>query len=195
MIRIALAALLAAPAAFAAEYHVDPSHASAGFYVKHMMVSKVHGALNIKSGTIEYDEKAPEKTTVEVTIDAASIKTGDDKRDGHLKSPDFFDVAKFPTITFKSTKVESAGEGKLKVTGNLTMHGVTKPITLDVEGPTAAVKSPWGNMVRAVSATGTVNREEFGLSWNKALEAGGVVVGKEVTLDLNAEISPPAPKK
>ncbi len=128
------------------------------------------------------------KSTVEATIDATSINTNEPKRDEHLRSPDFFDTAKYPTITFKSTKVEKAGSN-LKVTGDLTMHGVTKPVVLDVDGSTAEAKDPWGNTKRGGVATTKINRKDFGLGWNKALEAGGVVVGEEVSITLDLELN------
>ncbi len=185
----ALAALLAAAPAFATEYKFDQAHSQANFAVKHMMVSTVRGQFKIQDSSINYDAAAPANSTVSVTLDASSINTGQEKRDGHLKSPDFFDVAKFPTITFKSTKVEKSGEG-LKVTGDLTMHGITKPVTFDVEGPAVAGKNPWGQAVLGASASAKINREDFGLTWNKALESGGVLVGKEVTIEFSGELNP-----
>jgi polyisoprenoid-binding protein YceI len=178
---------LAAGAAGAAEYTIDPSHTTSGFAVKHLMVSTVHGAFGKTTGTVNLDDKDPTKSTIDVTIDASTIDTREPKRDTHLKSADFFDVAKHPTITFKSTKIEKDG-ANYKVTGDLTMHGVSKPVVLTVVGPTAASKSPWGQTVRAVSASGKINRKDWGLNWNKALEAGGVLVGEEVTLEIEAEL-------
>jgi polyisoprenoid-binding protein YceI len=184
---IASAALLAPAAGFAAELEIDPSHSSASFTVKHMMISNVRGEFQKVSGTFNYDEKDVTKSTVVATIDATSIDTREPKRDEHLKSPDFFDVAKYPKITFKSKKVAKAGNGKLKVTGDLTMHGVTKQVVLDVEGPTQPVKDPWGNMKIGATASTTLNRKDFGLNWNQALEAGGVLVGEEVKINLDLE--------
>lgn len=182
------AALVLAPAfAFAGSWDIDPSHSQAAFTVKHMMVTNVRGEFRKLSGKINLDDKDVTKSTVEATLDAASIDTNEPKRDAHLKSPDFFDVEKFPTITFKSTKVQKAGK-KLKVTGDLTMHGVTKPVVLDVEGPTPAIKDPWGNVKRAVFATTKVNRKDFGLNWNKALESGGMLVGDDINIELNLEL-------
>jgi polyisoprenoid-binding protein YceI len=174
--------------AHAGEWDVDPTHSSATFSVKHMMVSTVRGEFEKVSGTVNLDDAAPTKSTVEVVIDATTINTRNAQRDAHLKSPDFFDAAKFPTLTFKSTKIEKAGKGKYKVTGDLTMHGVTKPLTLEVEGPTAAVKDMMGRQVRGVSAKGKLSRKEWGLTWNKALEAGSVVVGDEIQIQLDAEL-------
>lgn len=177
----------------AAEYEIDGSHSSAQFAVRHMMVSNVRGEFEKVSGTLNLNEKDVTRSTVEATIDATTINTRDAKRDEHLKSADFFDVQKYPTITFKSTKVEKAGKGKLKVTGNLTLRGVTKPVVLDVEGPTAPVKDPWGNTKIGASATTRINRQEFGLKWNKALEAGGVLVGDDVKIALDLELNEKKP--
>jgi polyisoprenoid-binding protein YceI len=189
-LKSAVAALvLAAPsAAFAAEYVIDSAHSGASFSVKHLMVSNVRGTFANITGTVNYDEKDVTKSTVEATIDAKTIDTDEPKRDEHLRSPDFFDTEKFPTITFKSTKVEKAGEN-LKVTGNLTLHGVTKPVVLDVEGMTQEVKDPWGNSKRGASATTKINRKDFGLTWNKALEAGGVAVGDDVKITIDLELN------
>jgi polyisoprenoid-binding protein YceI len=177
-------------------WEIDSSHSSTEFSVRHMMVSTVKGRFDKVSGSVNLDDKNPTKSTVELTIDASTIDTHEPKRDGHLKSPDFFDVAKFPTITFKSTKIDKSGKAKFKVTGDLTMHGVTKPVTLMVEGPSPAVKNPFGGMSSGASASGKINRKDWGLTWNKPLEsAGGVLVGDEVTLDVNLELvqKPEAP--
>lgn len=182
---------LAMPAvALASDLVIDPSHTTVQFTVRHMMMAKVRGQFEKVSGTVNLDDKDLTKSTVEMKMDAGSINTRDAKRDGHLKSPDFLDAQKFPELTFKSTKIEKAGKGKFKVTGDFTMHGVTKPIVLTVEGPTAPIANPWGVPVRAVSATGKINRKDWGLVWNKALEAGGVLVGDEVELNIDAELNP-----
>jgi polyisoprenoid-binding protein YceI len=149
----------------------------------------VKGRFEKIKGTVELDDKEVTKSTVEVTIDLSSVNTNEPKRDGHLKSPDFFDVAKFPTAIFKSTKVQKAGKNKLKVTGELSLHGVTKPVVLEVEGPTDAFKTPFGTTVRGVHATGKIDRKDFDIGWNKVLDNGGVVVGNEVSLELNAELT------
>ncbi|HYO65636.1 MAG TPA: YceI family protein [Archangium sp.] len=186
----AIAALvLASPSlAFAAEFVIDSAHSAANFSVKHMMVSNVRGSFSKVSGTANIDEKDITRSTVEAVIDATTINTNEPKRDEHLRNADFFDTAKYPTITFKSTKVEQAGQN-LKVTGDLTMHGVTKPVVLDVEGFTTEAKDPWGNTKRGGVATTKVNRKDFGLGWNKALETGGVVVGEEVSITLDLELN------
>jgi polyisoprenoid-binding protein YceI len=154
-----------------------------------MMVTTVKGQFQKVKGTVELDEKDPTKSTVEVSIETASIDTREAKRDAHLKSPDFFDAAKFPALTFKSTKIEKAGKGKFKVTGDLTMHGVTKSVVLAVEGPSASIKDPFGRTVRGVMATGKLDRKDWGMIWNKALDSGGMVVSDEVKLDINAELA------
>jgi polyisoprenoid-binding protein YceI len=182
------AAVLAIPSlAMAAEWVADPAHSGASFTVKHMMVTNVRGQFEKVSATLNLDDKDITKSTVEATIDAASINTHQAKRDGHLKSPDFFDVAKYPTLTFKSKKVEKAGEGKLKVTGDFTMRGVTKEVVLDVTGPGPEVKDVGRpSFVRkGASATTQINRKDFGLNWNVALEAGGLMVGDEVKIELD----------
>lgn len=182
------AAILAAPSlASASTWNIDPSHGEVGFSVRHLMVSNTKGQFNKFEGTVDLNEKNITKSKVEVSIDAASIDTDDDKRDGHLKSPDFFNVQKYPKLTFKSTKITKAGKG-YKVMGNLTIHGVTKPVTLNVEELTAPIKDPWGNTRRGLSAYTKINRKDFGLTWNKALETGGVVVGEEVKIRIDAEL-------
>jgi polyisoprenoid-binding protein YceI len=185
----AIGSLWIPASATAATWELDPSHSGIEFSVRHMMVSTVKGRFERVKGTVELDEKDVTKSTVEVTIDLPSVSTNEPKRDGHLKSPDFFDVAKFPTATFKSTKVQKAGKNKLKVTGDLSLHGVTKPVVLEVEGPTDAFKTPFGTTVRGVHATGKIDRKDFEIGWNKVLDNGGVVVGNEVSLDLNAELT------
>jgi polyisoprenoid-binding protein YceI len=168
-------------------YAIDPTHSSVHFSVRHLMVSNVRGEFTKVSGTIQFDPQNPAASTVQASIDATSINTRDDQRDGHLKSADFLDVEKFPTIAFKSTKIEARGDGG-KITGDLTIHGVTRPITLTVEGPSQEIKDPWGNQRIGASATAKLSRKDFGLTWNAALETGGVMVGDEVkiTLDLEA---------
>lgn len=187
---LAASAVLLVPAfARASTWEIDPAHTSIEFSVRHMMVSTVKGQFEKVKGSLELDDKDVTKSTVEVTIDLGSVNTHEPKRDGHLKSADFFDTAKFPTATFKSTKVQKAGKNKLKVTGELSLHGVTKPVVLEVEGPTDAYKTPFGTTVRGVHATAKLDRKDFGIGWNKVLDNGGVLVGNEVSLDLSAELS------
>jgi polyisoprenoid-binding protein YceI len=197
-----LALLALAPGmAGASTWDIDASHSNVEFSVRHLMVSTVKGNFPKVSGVLELDDKNITKSSIEVAIEAASVDTREPKRDGHLKSPDFFDVAKYPSITFKSTKVEKAGANKLKVTGDLTIRGITKPVVLQVEGPSAPLKDPFGRTVRGVTATGKLNRKDWGISWNKALDTGGVMVSDEVKLELNAELAerkapaPPAGEK
>jgi len=167
-------------------WNIDPAHAVAEFKVKHMMISNVKGHFAKVSGTLTLDESALAKSHVEASIEAASIETRDPQRDAHLKSADFFDVEKFPTLSFKSTRV-TARDGELAVEGDLTIHGVTRKVVFSVEGPTPAVKDPWGNTRVAISATTKINRKDFGLVWNAALETGGILVGDEVTITLEIE--------
>lgn len=186
-------ALVALPAfAFAADtWNLDPAHTQVAFSVKHLMISTVRGEFTRTAGKVVLDEADITRSTVEATIDIASINTREEKRDAHLKSPEFFDVAKFPTMTFKSTKVVKHGGG-LKVTGDLTMHGVTRPVVLDVTGPTKEIKDPWGLARRGVSATAKVNRKDFGVSYGP-----DAVVSDMVTITIDAELvkeAPPAKK-
>jgi polyisoprenoid-binding protein YceI len=181
--------------ALAADWEVDASHSSAQFAVKHMMISNVRGEFPKLTGTFNENESDVTKSKAEFTIDASSINTHDEKRDAHLKGEDFFDVKNHPNITFKSTKVQKAGKEKLKVTGDLTIRGVTKPTTFEVTLSPKAVKDPWGNLKKAASGTATINRLDYDLKWNKALETGGVLVGNEVKLDVELELNqkPSAP--
>ena len=170
-------------------YDIDPTHSSAHFSVRHLMISNVKGEFSKVTGTVTFDTDDPKASKVEATIDVASLHTRDEQRDGHLKSPDFFDVANFPTITFVSKSVEPDGHDEYLVKGDLTIHGVTKEETLHVEGPTAEVKDPWGNLKAGAAATGKINRKDFGLTWNAAMETGGVVVGEEVKISLDVELT------
>ncbi len=174
--------------AFATTWTIDPDHSNVGFKVKHLMVSNVKGSFDKHTGTVEINDKDITNSKVEVSIDTNSINTNVQKRDEHLRSADFFDVAKYPTMTFKSKKVDKAGEDKLKVTGDLTLHGVTKEVVLDVEGPSKESKDPWGNIRKGATATAKINRKDFGLVWNAALETGGVAVGEEITITLEIEM-------
>lgn len=165
---------------------IDGSHSLAEFSVKHMMVSTVKGRFQTVSGNITWDETNPANSSVEATIDATSITTNDEKRDAHLASADFFEHAKYPTITFKSTKVEARNAENFKVTGELTLHGVTKEVTLDVEY-NGSGKNPWGMTVAGFSAKTSLNRKDYGLNWNVALEAGGVLVSDKINITLEVE--------
>ncbi len=171
----------------AAAWKLDPAHSAAEFKVKHMMISNVKGRFTGLSGSLELDESNIANSRVEATIDAASLHTGDPQRDAHLKSADFFDAEKFPTLTFRSTAIRPAGPGELAVTGDLTIHGVTREVTFQVEGPTAPQKDPWGATRVGLSATAKINRKDFGLTWNTALETGGILVGEEVAIALDIQ--------
>ena len=185
---LALATALLAPASGrAATWELDPAHSSIGFAIRHMMISTVRGQLRTFTGKATGDPTAPDKGAIEVTIDATSIDTANAKRDEHLKSPDFLDVAKFPTITFKSKKIAAAGQGKVKLTGDLTLHGVTKEVVLDVEGPTPAIKDPMGNTRAGAHATTKINRKDFGIVYNKTLDGGGLMVGDEIDVTIDVE--------
>lgn len=171
------------------KWNIDPSHSTAEFTVRHMMITNVRGRFGKLEGTVEYDPQHPELSKFEATIDATSIDTRDEKRDAHLRSADFFDVEKHPKITFKSTSIKKTpgGDG-FEALGDLTMHGVTKQVTLEIEGPTAETKDPWGNTRIGASAHGKVNRKDWGLNWNAALEAGGVLVGETVKISLEVSL-------
>jgi polyisoprenoid-binding protein YceI len=171
----------------AAEWKLDASHTNIGFTVPHLVVSSVDGRFKEASAKVKLDDADLTKSEVSVEINAASIDTFDVKRDEHLRGVDFFDTAKFPKLTFKSTKIVKAGAG-YKLTGNLTIRDVTKPVTLDAT-LSAPVKTPWGNQARAAKLSGKIKRAEFGLKWNKNLDAGGVVIGDEVTLKVSAEVT------
>jgi len=175
--------------ASAASYNIDSDHSSVGFKVRHMMVSNVRGTFEKVNGVVNIDERDITKSKVEVTIDTASVNTGVQKRDEHLRGADFFDVAKYPTMKFVSRKVIKVGKGKLKVTGDLTLHGVTKEVVLDVEGPSRESKDPWGNLKSGAEASAKINRKDFGLVYNAALETGGVAVGEEVIINLEIELA------
>jgi polyisoprenoid-binding protein YceI len=181
-------ALLAPLNVLAQTYTIDPLHSAIQFKVKHLMITNVKGVFEKFKGSVVIDEKDISKSKVDVSIEMASVNTNITKRDDHLRSADFFDVGKFPTMTFVSTKVEKAGPDKLKVTGNLTIKGVTRPVILNVEGPTGEIKSPQGDFKRGASAAATINRQDFGVSWNKKLDGGGVVVADEVFITIDTEL-------
>lgn len=172
----------------ATTWQIDTSHSSANFSIKHMMIAKVHGGFEKLSGTLQLDSADITKSSIQASIEAASINTREAQRDAHLKSADFFDVEKYPTLDFKSTKIDKDGDD-LKVTGQLTIHGVSKEVVFQAEGPTEEVKDPYGNIKIGISATAKIKRKDFGLGWNAALEAGGVLVGDEVSLSLDVQFA------
>ena len=187
IVRLGAQTPAAQPAAGPNTWTVDTAHSSAGFSVKHMMVSTVRGTLGPIKGTIDYDGKSLESLKADISIDVGAINTGNANRDDDLKSANFFDVTKYPTATFKSKRVEAGGQGRFKLIGDLTMHGVTKEVALNVEGPSAAIKTQQGGQKIGASATTTINRREFGLSYNSVIEAGPVVGDEvQVTIDIEA---------
>ncbi|WP_394843591.1 YceI family protein [Pendulispora brunnea] len=187
---VAVLLIAAAPATvFAADWDVDAGHSRVGFGVKHMLVSTTRGTFSRFAGSVAIDDADITKSRVHIDIEANSINTDNAKRDDHLKSPDFLDVGKFPKIVFDSTKVEKVGSDRLNVTGNLTIKGVTRSVILSVSGLTPEVKDPWGGIRRAAQATTKINRKDFGMTWNKAIEGGGVVVSDEVQIDLEVELT------
>lgn len=168
-------------------WKLDPAHSVAEFKVKHMMISNVKGSFTGLSGALQLDETDRTHSTVEASVPVASLKTGDDQRDGHLKSADFFDAEKFPTLTFKSTNIDSTGGANYAVTGDLTLHGVTKLVTFAVEDVSEPSKDPWGNHRIGLSASAKISRKDFGLTWNSPLETGGLLVGEEVAISLDIQ--------
>ena len=171
----------------AATWELDPAHSSIGFAIRHMMISTVRGQFRTFTGKAVGDPASPGSASIEASIDAASIDTANEKRDAHLKTADFLDVEKFPKITFKSKTIEPAGAGKAKVTGDLTLHGVTKQVVLDVEGPTPVIKDPMGNTKAGAHATTKINRKDFGIVWNKTMDGGGLMVGDEIDITIDVE--------
>jgi polyisoprenoid-binding protein YceI len=178
---------LATPQISTTTWNLDPAHSVAEFKVKHMMISNVKGQFPKVTGKLTLDESDLTKSQVEATIEAASIETRDAQRDAHLKSADFFEVEKFPTLSFKSTSINLVRIGELAVEGNLTIRGITRKVLFTVEGPTPPAKDPWGNTRVAVSASTKISRKDFGLTWNAALETGGILVGDEVTITLDVQ--------
>jgi polyisoprenoid-binding protein YceI len=163
---------------------IDPAHSQVTFSVKHMVIATVKGHFKVISGSLNIDEANSANSWVEATAETASIDTRDAGRDGHLRSPDFFDAEKYPTISFKSTKVEPAGGNEYKVTGDLSLHGVTKPVVFNVEF-NGTDKDPWGNQRAGISATTKINRKDFGLNWSQTLESGGLLVGDDVKIEVD----------
>jgi polyisoprenoid-binding protein YceI len=185
---LAVALLLTLSAAAQDTWKIDPPHTAAQFSVRHLGISTVRGAFTKVSGTVIYDAANLGKSSIETTIDATSVDTRVEMRDKDLRSPNYLDVEKYPTITFKSKKVEAAGAGKLKVTGDLVIHGVTKEVVLDVDGPSAPIKDPWGNQRMGASATTKINRMDFGVA------GGPGVVGDDITITLDIEMTKQMPK-
>ncbi len=185
----ALALFLATPArAGTTTWQIDPDHTSAQFAIKHMMVSTVRGTIGPVTGTVTIDDADPTKSTVTASIDAHGIDTRNQKRDDHLRSPEFFDVAKYPSLTFTSKKVEKAADGHYRLTGDLTIHGVTKEAVLEVEGSPTPMQDPFGNTKLGGSATTNINRKDFGLNWSKSLDGGGLLVGDTVDITIDVEL-------
>jgi len=175
-------------AAAATTYTIDPAHSSAHFKVRHMMISNVRGEFGKLAGTVRFDPRNPAASTVTAEIDVNSINTRESQRDAHLKSTDFLDAANHPVIRFQSKSVQAAGTGAYQVAGDLTIRGVTREVVLKVEGPTPENKDPWGKLRSGAEATTRISRKDFGLTWNQALEAGGVLVGDEVEISLDVEL-------
>ena len=168
-------------------WKIDPAHTVAEFKVKHMMIANVKGTIKGITGDLTEHTTDASLSFIEATLDVSTLNTGEPQRDAHLKSPDFLDLEKYPTITFKSTQVERKGEEEYEVTGDLTIHGVTRPVKLSVEGPTPSRKDPWGNVRIGLEATTKIDRKDFGLTWNTALETGGILVGDIVHITIEAE--------
>ena len=177
--------LLAAGAAQAATYEIDPAHSQVSFRIRHL-VGKVQGKFTDFSGTVDYDDKKPDALATSVVIKIASVDTSSAKRDEHLKTPDFFNAAAFPEMTFKSTKAVVSTPGKVSLTGDLTLHGVTKPVTLDVE-INGVIKDPWGNQRSGFHAAGTLNRKDFGMAYNMPMDSGGLMLGDDVEISIDVE--------
>ncbi len=187
-ILFAASAVALASRAEAASWRIDPLHSAAHFSVRHMMISTVRGDFAGINGAVLYDPADPEKSSVQATIDCNTLNTGVAKRDAQMKGPEFFDVNKYPTMRFKSTRIENAGPGKLKVTGDLTINAITHPVVLDVEGPSPPVKDPRGNEKIGLSATAKISRKTYNITWNEIMEGGGLAVGDEVTIEMDIEL-------
>ncbi len=168
-------------------WKIDPAHSSAHFVVRHMMITNVRGGFSGVQGTVVFDPADLNGSSVDVTIDKSTLSTGDANRDAHVKSAEFLDVENYPTITFKSKKITKDGDG-LRIAGDLTLHGVTKEVTLNVDGPTEEQKDPWGNIRVGASATTKIKRSDFGLTWNAALETGGIMLGDDLKLELEVSL-------
>lgn len=188
MVTLALAAftLAASLPVMAADYGIDTSHSSVSFQIKHLAISKVKGSFTDFTGSFSFDPAKPEATSAVAVIQMASVDTGNEKRDDHLRNPDFFEVEKYPTMTFKSTSVKMKNDEEGEITGNLTMHGVTKSVTLDLE-INGMITDPWGKERIGASLSGNINRKDWGLTWSKAMETGGLVVGDDVKIAIELE--------
>ena len=185
----ALVAAFALPSfAQTGTWNVDPAHSKAVFSVKHLGISTVRGEFSKMTGQAQVDDKDISKSQIEVTLDATTVNTAQDGRDKDLRSANFLDVEKFPTMSFKSKSI-SSNAGSSKLTGDLTLHGVTKEVTFDLDGPSAAIKDPWGNLRRGASATTKINRKDFGITWNHVMDNGGLVVGDDVTITIDLELT------
>jgi polyisoprenoid-binding protein YceI len=172
----------------ASNWQIDPDHSSIQFKIRHLTVSNVKGDFGKAKGVVTLDDKDITQLKVELIIDASSVNTNHAKRDEHLRGPDFFDVSKYPTLTFVSKKVIKTDANRLKVVGDLTIRGVAREITVDVEGPTPEVKDPGGNFRRGATGTARINRKDFGMTWNRTLDTGGLVVGDEVDIYVEVEL-------
>ena len=188
------ALVMISSSAFAAKFEIDPAHTSVMFIAPHLVISKVKGRFDKFNGSFDFDEKTMKLDNVLVNIKTDSLNTNEKDRDKHLRSPDFFDVAKYPEMTFKSTKVVYEKDKPEKVEGNLTIRGITKPITLEIDY-NGAITDAWGNRVVSFEAEGKVDRKDFGIIWNKALDKGGVTVGDEIKIEIEGEAKVPSPKK
>jgi len=175
------------PAAAATTWKIDPAHSVAEFKVKHMMIAHVKGHFSKVSGTLTLDDLNLDRSRIEASIDAASIETRDPQRDAHLRSADFLDVEQFPTLSFQSNRITIVQDGELAVEGDMTIHGVTRKVVFTVEGPTSPTKDPWGNTRVGISGTTKINRRDYGLTWNAALETGGILIGEEITITVEVE--------
>jgi len=185
---VSTAVLLAlSPAGQTSTWNIDPAHSSAQFTVRHLGISNVSGAFTKVSGSVTLDDKDITQSQVNATIDAASIDTRQPDRDKDLRSPNFLDVEKYPTLEFKSKRIVKSGD-KLQLVGDLTLHGTTREVTLDVDGPTPELADPWGNLRRGFSATTTINRKDYGVVWNNTLKTGEAVVGDNVKIQLDIEL-------
>jgi len=169
-------------------YKIDPAHSSANFVVRHMMITNVRGGFSNIQGTVIWDTENPDKSSVEAVIDTTTVNTLEPARDAHLKSADFLDTEKYPTMAFRSTRIEYQNDGEYHIIGDLTIHGVTKQVVLKVDGPTAEGKDPWGNTRIGASATTKIKRSEFGLTWNAALETGGILVGDDLKIEVEVSL-------